>query len=174
MVWPCLDGRIVEYQRQNSRRDLSVDEIRKRLSEPAGRKRRESKPKQVCRRGHPLKGANLLYEANGTVRRCLMCRSENLHERLRRQHKPHPSETGVCKKGLHAWVEGARRCSECTRARHALDYPTKQNIHCVVKGCERLTHRADGNYICKQHRANPPEWIARTGLKIVGTRLIPA
>lgn len=125
--------------------------------------------------------ANTLYETGGTIRRCLMCRDESLRRRLRRRHKPRPPETGWCMKGLHEWVpenwytdqRGTQRCKPCRDVAHAIVYARTVVIHCVVKGCNRLTHRGaeTGNYICKNHRAEPPDWIARLGLRIVGTRL---
>ncbi len=135
--------------------------------------------REVCRKGlHPMTPANLYYE--GKVRRCFMCRSASLQARLRRKHKPRPPETGKCMKGLHVWKpenwyvdkKGTTRCKPCRDTTHRITYARNIVIRCVVKGCKRLTHRASGNYICLRHRINPPEWIQRLGLSIVGTCLV--
>jgi hypothetical protein len=139
--------------------------------------------REVCRKGlHPMTHANILYEGGGKIRRCFMCRTASLNARLRRNHKPRPPDTGVCMKGLHKWVpenlytdtKGQARCRICRDETHRIVYARNVVIRCVVKGCKRLTHRAadSGNYICLQHRTNPPGWIQRLGLRIVGTRLV--
>ena len=102
---------------------------------------------------------------------------------LRRKHRAQPSETGVCWKGLHAWgpenqvVEGHDghvRCRLCRRiAQRAQYHRGHRRVPCIVHGCHRATNRRGGeNYICPKHRREPPEWIARLGLAVVGTEVV--
>jgi hypothetical protein len=190
LVWPCLDGRILAYAADlavNSRQTVAQITAVIQAEDRAyltrlGQRRQAPRAKTHCRRGHPLRGDNVLLERDG-IRRCKVCRQNSLHQRLRRHHAPRPPETGVCQKGLHFWVaenwvvdkHGAVRCRPCREHRHREIYARTQVIPCLIKNCPRATHRPanSGNYICKFHRAHPPRWIAATGLSVVGTRVVP-
>jgi len=128
-----------------------------------------------------MAGANILTEANGTVRRCLMCRVQSLENRLRRHHKARPPDSGLCMAGLHEWTpanqldrgDGTFRCRPCAQAAQRRFYAGKHYVSCVVAGCERATYRSDDStYVCRTHRAQPPAWFARLGMRIQGTRLV--
>lgn len=111
--------------------------------------------------------------------RCVACRETYMHRRLRLKHKPRPSETGKCQKGLHDWIEsnwiyeisGVIRCKACRHEAQRKYYDKRYRIACLVKGCRRRTmRRTGGTYICGIHRDNPPSWILKIG-KIVGTQV---
>jgi len=190
LVWPCLDGRILAFaanspsnSRQTVAQIAAVIQAEDRVYlARSGQWRHARRRKTRCRRGHPLRGDNVVHEPNGT-RRCKVCRQNSLHDRLRRHHAARPPETGVCQKGLHAWVaenwvvdkRGVARCRPCRERKHQEIYARTQVIPCLIKNCPRATHRPldSGNYICKWHRTYPPAWIAATGLRVVGTRVLP-
>jgi hypothetical protein len=143
---------------------------------------RKDGPKTMCQKGkHPFTAANTIYEPSG-VRRCFMCREASKLARLRRFHNPHPTDTGMCEAGLHLWIpenlvshgrEGTFRCKPCAQAAQRKFYEGKHYVSCIVGGCPRATYRRDdSNYVCRNHRANPPSWFEKLGLIIQGTQLI--
>lgn len=140
---------------------------------------RGAKPQTHCKRGHEFTPANTIWRKDRGTKRCRECFEAY---RLLLRKRRNPSETGRCRKGLHPWIEsnwyidknGYAHCRGCERiARHAL--AQKGRVICIVRSCKRATVRGyGGTYICPRHRKDPPAWIFKAGLRIVGTEVVAA
>jgi hypothetical protein len=139
-------------------------------------------PRTHCKRGHEYTPLNTYIKSNGT-RRCRECRtlSDERHNKRRYTHQ-RPTTTGVCGRGLHAWIEenwaidadGGTHCKPCRVARMRERY-VRHHVSCIVAGCRLIsTNPKVEAYICPKHRANPPAWIFTAGLRIVGTEVLAA
>lgn len=144
---------------------------------------RRNTPLTHCKRGHEFTLANTIWRQPTMSRLCRECEEMRRQARAKRNLVlPNPSESGWCRKRRHKWIEanwwydqqGYAHCILCRRAA-ARELYHRNHSGCIVKGCERVTAGDRSRaYICPKHRKDPPAWIFRAGLRIVGTEVVAA
>lgn len=146
--------------------------------------RRPSPLRTHCKRGHEFTPANtLLWKSRHGDRLCRECEEMRRDLRVKRMgRQPCPAESGLCRKGLHRWIEenlsidrrGHGHCIPCRRSAMRALYH-RSHAACIVKGCDRATAgERTRTYICPKHRIDPPAWIFRAGLRVVGIEVVAA
>lgn len=135
----------------------------------------------LCRKKlHEMMPANTYHRRDGYVQ-CRECRSLSTEAWYRRRCSPCPAMSGKCKKGLHAWKPENWRsngehvtCAPCARMQARERHRLTGTEWCIIKNCPRRSVKIGQPYICRLHRQNPPAWMFKAGLRIVGTRVLAA